>query len=319
MVSPVGMGTWAIGGPFRSGDQPLGWGVDWDREEAKRALRAAFDSGITVFDTADAYGAGEAERLVGEALGSVREEIAIISKWGNVVDEPGRQLLGTDASPGYVRTALEASLRRLGTEHVDLYLLHLSGLPVAEAESLLSPLQRLLEDGLIGAYGWSTDEPELAAAWLGQSGFGAVEFEINALRDAPALVAVSEAHDLTALARGPLATGLLGGAYRSGSLVEDEYDLRKRAPEWLNYFVDGRPVGAYAQRLDAIAEILQSGGRTLAQGALCWVLARSPQLIPIPGAKTVAQAVENADAMRFGPLDAAQMAEIERLTAAVPA
>lgn len=149
------------------GGRPVGWGRDWDRAEAAGVLRAAFDAGISVFDTADAYGAGTAERLIGEALSSVRDEIAIVTKWGNLIDEGSRRLVGTDASPGYVRRALDASHRRLRTDRVDLYLLHLAGLPATEAEDLRGTLQDLVGSGEIGAYGWSTDDPELAAAWIG--------------------------------------------------------------------------------------------------------------------------------------------------------
>jgi aryl-alcohol dehydrogenase-like predicted oxidoreductase len=119
-VSAIGMGTWAIGGPSSSGDQPLGWGSSWTREAAADVLRAAFDAGITVFDTADAYGAGMAERMIGETLHTVRDQIAIVTKWGNLIDEPNRQLVGVDPSPAYVRAALEGSLARLRTDHVGL-------------------------------------------------------------------------------------------------------------------------------------------------------------------------------------------------------
>lgn len=316
-VSAIGMGTWALGGPTSAGSQPVGWGRDWDRVEAARVLRAAFDAGITVFDTADAYGAGTAERLIGEALSPVRDEIAIVTKWGNLIDEGSRQLVGADASPGYVRRALDASLGRLRTDRVDLYLLHLSGLPATEAEELLGTLHDLVGIGKIGAYGWSTDDPQLAAAWIGRPGFGALEFEANVVRDAPDLVALCDANELPALVRGPLGTGLLTGKYPIGRRIEDRDDFRCVSPEWLNYFHDGRPDVDLAQRLDAVAEILTDRGRTLAQGALCWLLARSPHLIPIPGARTVEQARQNAAALEHGPLMEEEMSSIRDRLAGV--
>ncbi len=310
----LGLGTWALGGPAFAGEQPVGWGGAYDRPEAAAVLRAAFDAGITLFDTSDAYGAGTAERLLGEVFGDRRDAVTLVSKWGNVVDEERKQLTGTDASPGYVRTALEASLRRLRTDHLDLYLLHLSGLPAAQAAELLGTLQDLVREGRIRAYGWSTDDPGLAASWVGQPGFAGLEFEINVVRDAPDLVAICDAHGVPGLARGPLGTGLLTGSYRAGSQITDEQDFRRRSPDWLHYFRDGRPAPELLERLDAVSEVLRSGGRTLAQGALAWVWARSPNLVPIPGARTLAQVTDNAGALRHGPLTPEQVRQIEELT-----
>ena len=318
IVSAIGMGTWALGGPTSAGDQPVGWGRDYDKRQAADVLSASFDAGITLFDTADAYGCGTSERLIGETLGSHRDEIAIVSKWGNLIDEDTRQIVGTDASPAYIRTALDASLRRLRTSHLDLYLLHLSGLPVAEAQEMLGTLQDLVTEGKIRAYGWSTDEPELAAAWTCQPGFGAIEFEVNVVRDAPELVAICDERNLPGLCRGPLGTGLLSGKYGVGSQIEDTEDFRRVSPEWLNYFQNGRPVERYADRLRAVSDILTARGRTTAQGALCWLLARSPNLIPIPGARTVEQARANAAAIEHGPLTEEEMGAVHDALASPP-
>ncbi|MFL4908201.1 aldo/keto reductase [Streptomyces sp. MMS24-I2-30] len=318
-VSALGLGTWALGGPSAAGTQPLGWGARYDRAEAADVFRAAFDSGITLYDTADAYGTGTAERLIGETLSGKRDQITLVSKWGNTIDEEARQLTGQNAAPGYVRAALQASLRRLRTDHIDLYLLHLSGLPVSEAAELLGTLQELVVEGGIRAYGWSTDDLELAAAWQGQPGFGGLEFEINVVHDAPALVELCETHGVPGLARGPLGTGLLTGAHPAGSRITDEQDFRRVSPEWLNYFRDGQPVPELAEALEAVQHVLTSGGRTLAQGALAWLWARSPTLIPIPGARTVAQVKENAAAMEHGPLAGEQMREIDALLLAARA
>lgn len=134
-------------------------------------FRAAFDSGITLYDTADAYGTGTAERLIGETLSGKRDQITLVSKWGNTIDEEARQFTGQDATPEYIRTAIQTSLTRLRTDHIDLYLLHLSGLAAAEAAELLGALQELVTEGSIRRYGWSTDDPELAATWQGRPGF----------------------------------------------------------------------------------------------------------------------------------------------------
>ncbi len=315
-TSALGLGTWAIGGPSWAGEQPLGWGSHWDRDEAADVVRAAFDAGITLFDTADAYGAGTAERLLGEVLHHHRDEVVLVSKWGNTIDEASRQLTGQDATPGYVRRALEASLRRLQTDHVDLYLLHLSGLPRAEAEELLPVLQDLLTEGMIRGYGWSTDDPDLATDWVGQPGFCGIEFEANVLRDAPDLIGLAEREGLSALARGPLGTGLITGCYPPGSRIVDERDFRYHSPEWLNYFTDGHPDPVLGAQLEALVDILTADGRTIAQGALAWHWARSPALVPIPGARTVAQVRENAAAQHAGPLTRQQLDQIHEVASA---
>lgn len=309
-TSAIGLGTWALGGPTAAGGRPVGWGGDWDPTRAAEVLRAAFVAGITLFDTADSYGCGAAERLIGDTLVAHRDEIVLVSKWGNLIREDTRHIVGFDPSPGYVRPALEASLRRLRTDHLDLYLLHLSGLPTDQANELLPTLQDLVAEGKIRAYGWSTDEPELAAAWVGQPGFAAIEFEENVVRDAPALVGVCEEHALGGLCRGPLGTGLLGGRYAAESQIADIDDFRCVSPEWQNYFQGGRPVPEYLDRLDRVRDILTDKGRTLAQGALAWLLARSPNLVPIPGAQRVEQVRENAGVLTIGPLDADEMAAV---------
>jgi aryl-alcohol dehydrogenase-like predicted oxidoreductase len=243
----------------------------------------------------------------------------LVSKWGNTVDEQARQLTGQDASPGYVRRALEASLGRLRTDHLDLYLLHLSGLPAAEAEELLQVLQDLLGEGKTRGYGWSTDDPDLAAAWVGRPGFRGLEFEVNVVHDAPELVELCESQGLAALARGPLGTGLITGTHPAGSRIVDELDFRYRSPGWLTYFTDGRPDPVLGARVEALVDVLTAGGRTVAQGALAWHWARSPVLVPIPGARTVAQARENAAALVAGPLTPQQMQEVREILETVEA
>lgn len=121
-VSALGFGCWAIGGEWEDAEgQPLGWGKV-DDDESVRAIRRALDLGVTFFDTADVYGAGHSERTLGRALGNRRDDVVIATKWGNVFDEHTRTLTGSDDSPAHARRALTASLCRLGTDHVDLYL-----------------------------------------------------------------------------------------------------------------------------------------------------------------------------------------------------
>ncbi|MGW7541160.1 aldo/keto reductase [Streptomyces sp. NPDC054770] len=309
-VSALGFGCWAIGGEWQDATgQPLGWGKV-DDEESVRAVHRALDLGVTFFDTADTYGAGHSERVLGRALGKRRDEVVVATKWGNVFDEESRTLTGHDDSPAYVRRALTASLRRLGTDHVDLYQLHLSDADPARAAELRDVCEELTEEGLIRAYGWSTDDPARAAVFAEGAHCTAVQHTLNVLQDAPELIALSAQLELASINRGPLAMGLLGGRRAAATAG----DIRSRPPAWLPGFGDGDGADpAWVERIEALREVLTSGGRTLAQGALGWIWARSPRTVPIPGFRSVAQAEQNAGAMAKGPLTAEQLAEIDRL------
>ncbi|MEV5694082.1 aldo/keto reductase [Micromonospora globbae] len=315
-VSALGMGCWAIGGPWAEGDQPLGWGAV-DDEESVRAIRRALDLGVTLFDTADTYGAGHGERVLGRALAGRRDEAVIATKWGYTFDEATRQATGEDASPAYLRRAVVASLRRLGTDRIDLYQLHLADLPVPRAEALVGTLEDLVAEGLVRAYGWSTDRIDRAEAF-GQAAPGAtaVQHALSVLRDAPDLLAVCDKYDLASVNRGPLGMGLLTGKYTAASTLPRD-DVRGLAPGWLEWFRGGRPAPEWLRRVAAVRDALTADGRTLAQGALGWIWARSGRTVPIPGCRTVAQVEENAAALERGPLAPDQFAEVERQLAAL--
>jgi aryl-alcohol dehydrogenase-like predicted oxidoreductase len=133
------------------------------------------------------------------------------------------------------------------------------------------------------------------------------------------LIAVCEQYNLASLNRGPLAMGVLTGKYTSGTQVASDDVRGDKSPGWMKYFKNGKPNPEWAKKRDAVREILTSGGRTLAQGALAWLWARSPQTIPIPGFRTVPQVEENCAAMQFGPLTAEQMAAIDTVLNSVEA
>src|SRR5206468_10072645 len=121
--------------------------------------------------------------------------------------------LATDVSPVYVRRACEASLRRLGTDRIDLYQLHVGDLELGLAEEVAATLETLRDDGLIRAYGWSTDDSERARRWADRDGCVAIQHTLNVFDDAPALIALCEQHGLASINRGPLAMGFLSGKF----------------------------------------------------------------------------------------------------------
>ena len=306
----IGMGCWAIGGPLWAGETPLGYSGTDDAESA-RTIEAAWAAGVRVFDTAAVYGAGHSEDLLGQVLGN-RAGSVVVSKFGPVFDRATRQVIRDDTNPAAIRASAEASLARLRRDRIDVLLCHVNTLPIAEVAQVFDTLEALRTEGKIGSYGWSTDFPDRLDAAAGWPGFAAVEYTMNLFFDAPSQHAVAERHALQQLIRSPLAMGVLTGKFVAGATVAKD-DIRANTLEWLDYFKDGRVSDALIARLDAVRDLLKTGGRTPGQGALGWLLARAPGLVPVPGAKTVAQAEENAAAMDFGPLPSDVMDEIERL------
>lgn len=312
-VSALGFGCWAIGGEWQdTGGQALGWGKV-DDEESVRAIHRALDLGVTFFDTADTYGAGHSERVLGRALGKRRADVVVATKWGNLFDEPTRTLTGQDDTPAHARRALTASLDRLATDHIDLYQFHLSDADPERAAELRDTCEGFVREGLIRAYAWSTDDPGRAAVFAEGPHCTAVQHRLNILQDAPELLALCAESNLASINRSPLAMGLLTGKHTPGRALEAG-DIRNTPPAWLPGFTaDAGADPEWLGRVEALREILTSEGRTLAQGALAWIWARSPQTVPIPGFRSVAQAEENAGALAKGPLTAEQMAEIDRI------
>ncbi len=206
-VSPMGLGCWAIGGPFWAGKMPLGWG-EVDDEESIRAIQAGLDAGVTLFDTANIYGAGHSERVLARAFAGIRSRVVIATKFNAVFDEATRQRTGDDASPAGIRAACAASLRRLNTDYIDLYQFHAGGYPVNQAGPVRETLEALAKEGKIRAYGWSTDFPDRLEVFAQGPKSAAVQLQLNVLDDNPPILALCEKYDLAALNRGPLAMGL---------------------------------------------------------------------------------------------------------------
>lgn len=312
-VSAVGLGCSPLAGPSWSGDTPLGRGAV-DDQESIRALRCALDMGVNLIDTADSYGAGHSERVVGQAIAGRRASVVVMTKFGNTFDEQKRQITGRDASLAHLRRACEASLLRLGTDYVDCYLFHWNDYDDLEhAAALRGELEALRSEGKIRSYGWSTDFVDRARVFAEGAGCAAVQHQMNVLDDAAPMVEFCEAKSLASINRGPLAMGLLTAKYDAGAQLPADDVRGSQAPAWMTYFRDGQPNPEWLRRRDSIRELLQSGGRSLAQGAIAWLWARSPTTLPIPGFKNVAQVRDNCGALEHGPLSDDQMREIAEL------
>ncbi len=315
-ASAVGMGCWAIGGPWDMAGAPAGWGVI-DDAESTRAIHAALELGANFFDTAANYGAGHSERVLGAALKGRRDKAVISTKFGQKLDEAARNVVpyGENQESSdvvrHVRENLADSLRRLDTDYIDIYLLHVRGLEIERALATRDVLEELVAEGKIRTYGWSTDRPDAIEAFSTSPRCGVVEQELNVLTGSAEILAIAERLNMASINRAPLGMGVLTGKITPQTRFGDT-DIRQKV-EWFAGIKDGQVNQAWLDALASIREILTSEGRTLAQGALAWIWGRSPNTVPIPGFRTVAQVQENAKAMDFGPLTPAQMAEVDRI------
>jgi aryl-alcohol dehydrogenase-like predicted oxidoreductase len=270
-----------------------------------RSIQKALDLGITFFDTADVYACGYSERVLGKALAGRWDEVVIATKFGDTFDVDTCQPTVEEITPAYVRRTCEASLRRLDTEIIDLYLFHIRDYDLELAHEVRNTLEELVREGKIRFYGWSTDNLERARFFAEGPHCTAIEHRLNILMDAPEMLALCEELDLASLNRIPLATGLLGGRWTRDTQLP-EGDRRGEYFKHEKFLQD-------VDKVQALRHVLTRDGRSYVQGALGWIWARSPLAIPVPGFRTLEQAEEDAQAMHWGPLQEDQMEEIDRL------
>ncbi|MDX1285951.1 MAG: aldo/keto reductase [Draconibacterium sp.] len=313
-VSAMGLGCWAIGGPMSLQGMPLGWSKVDDNESLK-ALDAGINMGVNFLDTADMYGTGHSEKIIGKAIKGRRDKLIIATKFGFVGKEGSREIesFEGDGSPEYIRKAVEGSLKRLGTDYIDLYQFHLNTFPLDKAEATREVLEELVQKGKIRAYAWSTDFLDRAELFEKGENCTAVQHVLNIFSGNQDILKLCEEKNMASINRCPLAMGLLTGKFTQntsfpaddvrsiGHMLRDDVHI---------FFEEGGPDKVLLKKLEAIQEILRSNSRTLVQGALGWLWGFSPNTVPIPGFKTVKQVEENAAALQFGPLDKNQMDEI---------
>ena len=315
-TSSMGLGCWAIGGTWTLNGSPAGF-ANIDDAESIRAVHAALDRGVNLFDTAANYGCGHSERILGRAIQGRRDGVVIVSKFGYCLDEAARAVTPYGETEeesdvvGHIRPDLERSLERLGTDYLDVLLLHVWGLTIERALACLEVLEALVAEGKIRTYGWSTDRSDAIRAFATSPRCAVVEQQMSVLDGNEELLALCEERNLASLIRGPLGMGSLTGKLAPDSTFPHD-DVRRHA-SWHPAFRNGRPTGEWLHKLESIRAVLTSDGRTLAQGALAWIWGRSGRAIPIPGFRSVAQVEENCGAIRFGPLTPEQMGEIDQI------
>lgn len=299
-MSEIGLGTNYVGG------HNLYQAVD--ENQGERLVRQALDEGITFFDTADAYGDGRCEELLGKALAGCSGRIVLATKGGIVRGRAANDPLRLDSSPAYLRSALQESLRRLGRDSVDLYYIHRPDGRTPLEESM-GALLRFKEEGLIRAAGVSNYSSAEIAVALRAGPIDAVQGCYNLFqREAESeTLTLCRKHGISFIPWGPLAYGLLGGRYTPEFKLPSG-DWRSRT----GLFDSGR-FERNLQLVERLKALAAKKGTTPAALAIRWLLSRAELGSVIAGAKNAAQVKQNALA-QFVELQAEEVAAIDALS-----
>ena len=299
-------------GPFDVGAIGLGcMGMTWayntgsrDDERSAAVIHRALDLGVTLIDTADVYGPFTNEEVVGRALAGRRDGVVLATKVGLVVEDIETLALGRDGSPQHVREGIDASLRRLRTDHVELYQLHRVDEKVP-LEETWGAMAEVVAAGKARAIGMSEATVEQLDAAHAIHPVASVQSELSVwTRDRlDDVLPWCREHDVAFIPFAPLGRGYLTGTITSGSF--DERDFRARNPRFTRAALQANL--AIVERVRAVAERL---GATPAQVALAWVLAQDERVVPIPGTTKPERVEENVGAASLS-LDAADLEELD--------
>jgi aryl-alcohol dehydrogenase-like predicted oxidoreductase len=295
-VSEVGLGCWQIGG-----DQ---WGDVADRD-ALDVLRASIEAGVTLLDTADVYGAGRSEELIGRFLGeSPRDRLFIASKFGRF-PRPGWP---ANFDPATIRLHTENSLKRLGIERLDLTQLHCLPIEQLKRDEVWQTVQQLQKEGKIARFGASVESVAEAEECMKHPGLASLQIIFNIFRQTPALGLLDRCREqgVAVIVRLPLASGLLAGKYTpSTTFGPNDHRTVNRNGEKFNVGETFAGLG-FEKGLEMVEKLkpLVPSRYTLPQLALRWCLDHPAVTVVIPGARNRSQAVANAAASDLQPIPA---------------
>lgn len=297
-VTEIGMGLWAAGG-----DQ---WGAT-DDQEIFDAIEFALDSGVTFFDTADVYGGGHSEELLGQAMQGRRDRFIVATKigWRDFDGDAGKSAYDTVEK---LIAGVESNLRRLRTDYVDLIQSHIN-FREPTMEIFLEGFQRLQREGKVRAYGVSTSDFDYLQAFNADGGCAALQIDYSILHRMPEtdILPYCQAQNIGVIVRGALAMGILTGKFNAETRF-GEGDFRR---SW-RQDVDQQAIYLDdLQKVEALRPL--ANDRTLAQLALQFTLAHPAVTTVIPGAKNVRQMRDNVRAGLLPALSAADMAQIDAI------
>ncbi|MBP5991038.1 aldo/keto reductase [Piscinibacter sp.] len=282
-----------------------------DDAQSLAVLNHALDIGINFLDTADMYGVGANERLLAQLLKTRRDEVVLATKFGNV-RAPDGAFLGVNGRPEYVRAACDASLQRLGVDHIDLYYQHRVDRTVP-IEETVGAMAELVRAGKVRHLGLSEAAPQTLRRAAAVHPIAALQTEYSLwTRDVEAeLLPLCRELGIALVPYSPLGRGFLTGTIRAAEQLAAD-DWRRQNPRF-----QGENLAHNLALADGVTALAAARGCTPAQLALAWLLSRAPQVVPIPGTRSIARLNENAAAAQL-VLSADELRRIDALLAATP-
>jgi len=293
VVSALGFGCMGL---------TFGYGPAVQRDEGIAVIRKAYELGVTFFDTAEAYGQGENESLVGAAIAPFRDQVVVATKFGFA---DGNAMKGLDSSPKCIRAVAEASLRNLGTDRIDLFYQHRVD-PAVPMEDVAGTVKDLIAEGKVGHFGMSEAGAESIRRAHAVQPVTALQSEYSLWWREPEreVLPLCEELGIGFVPFSPLGKGFLTGKIDSGTKFADN-DFRNVVPRFSE---DARKANQVL--VDRLGEIAAKRGVTAAQIALAWLLSRAPWIVPIPGTTKIHRLVENTASAEI-VLDQIERAAIE--------
>ena len=309
-VSAVGLGCMGFS---------HGYSLPTEAGETVKLLRRAVDLGYTFFDTAEVYGTQTDphanETLVGQALAPVRDQVVLSTKFGLTFDfASGKTPLPIvpDSRPETIRRSVEGSLRRLGTDHIDLYFQHRID-PAVAPEEVAEVMADLIREGKITHWGISEANEDYLRRAHKVCPVTAVQNRYSMMaRQYESLFPTLEELGIGFVAFSPMANGFLTGQYGKGAAFDPRYDYRASMPQFTDQAVDQNQA-----LLTLLTTLAQEKGATPAQISLAWMLAKEPWIVPIPGTRKYDRLVENADASDV-ELTSREVQELDQMLDTVP-